>query len=88
MIASYFFSASTIVSESNVNNGFLKKEELLDQILKIDFKQIENLYEATQHKKDFKLNVLKMDNNFISKDVIIGQAQDLSLHIPYNNVCL
>lgn len=31
-----------------------KKEELLDQILKIDFEQIENLYEATQHKKDFK----------------------------------
>lgn len=31
-----------------------KKEELLDQILKVDFEQIKILYEGTQHKKDFK----------------------------------
>ena len=31
-----------------------KKEELLDQILKIDFEQIEELYKQTQKKKDFK----------------------------------
>lgn len=31
-----------------------KREELLDQILKIDFEQINELYEQTQHKKDFK----------------------------------
>lgn len=31
-----------------------KKEELLDQILKIDFEQMNKLYEATKTKKDFK----------------------------------
>ena len=31
-----------------------KKEELLDQILKIDFDQIEELYQETKGKKDFK----------------------------------
>lgn len=31
-----------------------KREELLDQILKIDFEQVKTLYEGTQHKKDFK----------------------------------
>lgn len=31
-----------------------KREELLDQILKIDFEQIKTLYEQTQQKKDFK----------------------------------
>ncbi len=31
-----------------------KREELLDEILKIDFEQMENLYEETKHEKDFK----------------------------------
>ena len=31
-----------------------KREELLNQILKIDFEQIEKLYKETQIKKDFK----------------------------------
>ena len=31
-----------------------KREDLLNQILKIDFEQIKTLYEETQHKKDFK----------------------------------
>lgn len=31
-----------------------KKEELIDQILNIDFEQIEELYKQTQKKKDFK----------------------------------
>lgn len=31
-----------------------KREELLDQILKIDFEQVKTLYERTQQKKDFK----------------------------------
>lgn len=31
-----------------------KKEELLDQILNIDFEQIEELYKQTQKKKNFK----------------------------------
>ena len=35
-----------------------KKEELLDQILKIDFEQIKTLYEETQQQKDFKKNFI------------------------------
>lgn len=31
-----------------------KREELLDQVLKIDFEQVKTLYTETQHKKDFK----------------------------------
>lgn len=31
-----------------------KREELVNQILKIDFEQIKELYNETQHKKDFK----------------------------------
>ena len=51
-----------------------KKEELLDQILKIDFEQIKTLYEETQQQKDFKDCIIE-PLSYIDKQKLSNEEQ-------------
>ena len=51
-----------------------KKEELLDQILKINFEQIESLYNQTKDKQDFK-NYKIEPLSYIDKDKLPEQEK-------------